>query len=691
MSNKASTESGFFTTSLVNDNGPPNIRRLPSQIPWHDDDDHHHHQHHPGRLRRRRQYHGKHLWLGLLILAGLPSGETKPDQVQRCDSGVLKIKHGRVVKILDNQNLIVGCKPGYFMIGSHHVNCGPDGIIWSKKLPKCRKSKTKMPFVHKNPKKRVHGARRAPKPGPTHSSQHENSIKLSAMRNEVGSIHRRLSPQRKYQDLMLGDEPQEDYEYDGAEYYDDYDDYDNYEGDDYDEEYDEEGDYESTDYGLDDKPNGDDEDVDLEGDDVYDETLDELENYDDEKLEEREPSHEKSDHRDTMEGAETYDEDLEAGSDGTEQYGDFYDYNYQDKIETKADGAVVTNEQTKSVGKDGNVEYYDVDEPLEASLASDLSDPEEEHHETRTEDDQYETTEADQYETIKDDQYGTTKSDEYDTTEEDQYEITEEDQDETTEEEQYRSTDEKQIEAAKEDNQIEEYDETRGDQIDDTNYFPSEPTKTEANILEKEHRFSDDEDIDFGSGAIGRYADDDEDQDEGQGSGAYESYEPSYGWTTSVLPTFTTTPTTPTTTTSTSSSPPSTTTEITTTPRETTTITPDVNEMTSTMKTVDWTTSRNFYQHEVYPTNPVIVTDDEDLYNELNIDHEGSGFEGSGDEEPHTESENHFDTKPTITIQERQEIRNAFYIQNEADILRLDTSCVLEFKEAPKIEHANVR
>ena len=40
---------------------------------------------------------------------------------------------------------------------------------------------------------------------------------------------------------------------------------------------------------------------------------------------------------------------------------------------------------------------------------------------------------------------------------------------------------------------------------------------------------------------------------------------------------------------------------------------------------------------------------------------------------------------------QQQEIRHSFYYKHEADILRLDTSCVIQFKEAPKLKNAIVR
>ncbi|TRY63359.1 hypothetical protein TCAL_10815 [Tigriopus californicus] len=592
-------------------------------MPWHDDDHH--------SRRRRRQYHGKHLWFGLLILAGLPSGEARSDQVQRCDGGVLKVKHGRVVKVLDEYSLIVGCKPGFVLIGSHQVNCGPDGTILSKKLPKCRKSKAKTPTTrHNRDKKKARGSRHQPK-FTAQSSQHENSIKLSVLRNELGNIHRRISPQSKYQDLMVGDEPQEDNEYDDAEYYDDYDgydgydDYDNYEGDDYDEEYDEEGDYENTDYGLDDKLDGNGEDVDLEGDDIYDQTLDGLETYD-ENLEAADTyDDEKSDQVETTETRGSYDEDVEA--EGNDQYGDFYDYNYDDRSETKPENPPIRTNLTDSTNQ--NAEYYDVDEPLEASIPSKSSDRGEK---------EYEATEREE-----DSNYNY---------------------------------------------QTGEYDENRGEEFAEEGNLPAETSSTQTNALEEDRRFTDDEDLSFGSGSVSP-----DDEDLGYGSGDYDGYPSDYGPTTTAPPTSTTTTTTTTKTTTTTTT---TTTKTTTKTTTTTAFTTATDEITSTIMVVDWTTaSPGSSISKVKPTDSVIVTDDEDLYNELNIDHEGSGFDdGSGEDETNAESENDSDTQSamtTISIEERQQIRNSFYIQNEADILRLDTSCVLEFKEAPEIEHATVR
>eukprot|EP00095_Tigriopus_kingsejongensis_P006042 maker-scaffold651_size119386-snap-gene-0.25 protein:Tk06042 transcript:maker-scaffold651_size119386-snap-gene-0.25-mRNA-1 annotation:"hypothetical protein DAPPUDRAFT_303147" len=82
---------------------------------------------------------------------------------------------------------------------------------------------------------------------------------------------------------------------------------------------------------------------------------------------------------------------------------------------------------------------------------------------------------------------------------------------------------------------------------------------------------------------------------------------------------------------------------------------------------------------------PTVVTDDEDLY-ELNID------DGSGEDDYEVSFDHQgVDIRPTISIEAQLELRNSFYILNEADILRLDTSCVIEFKEAPVVVHATIR
>ena len=40
---------------------------------------------------------------------------------------------------------------------------------------------------------------------------------------------------------------------------------------------------------------------------------------------------------------------------------------------------------------------------------------------------------------------------------------------------------------------------------------------------------------------------------------------------------------------------------------------------------------------------------------------------------------------------EQQELRHSFYYKYDADILRLDASCVNEFKEAPELDNAEIR
>ena len=97
-------------------------------------------------------------------------------------------------------------------------------------------------------------------------------------------------------------------------------------------------------------------------------------------------------------------------------------------------------------------------------------------------------------------------------------------------------------------------------------------------------------------------------------------------------------------------------------------------------------------------------SDDEDLYSAGygSGDGEGSGDEseeevGSGDDgavHSSPSEEVDLDTPEIhreVSMLEQQELRHSFYYRHGADILRLDTSCVIRFVEAPELQNAEIR
>jgi hypothetical protein len=82
------------------------------------------------------------------------------------------------------------------------------------------------------------------------------------------------------------------------------------------------------------------------------------------------------------------------------------------------------------------------------------------------------------------------------------------------------------------------------------------------------------------------------------------------------------------------------------------------------------------------PPSRAMTSDDEDLG-------EGSGADESPEkvEEAIVKTVEHGEISP----EKQHAIRLAFYDVHEIDILHLDTTCTTDFKQAPKIQHANVR
>ena len=98
----------------------------------------------------------------------------------------------------------------------------------------------------------------------------------------------------------------------------------------------------------------------------------------------------------------------------------------------------------------------------------------------------------------------------------------------------------------------------------------------------------------------------------------------------------------------------------------------------------------------------MFVTDDEDLYegSGLDIDEDEEDGSGSGDGSLETGSVFHHRTnhesswsepKKPLSQEEKLKFREEFYHKHDMDILRLDTSCVIQFKEAPEIKNADIR